>query len=377
MCHPITVFSRSLVKGENPSPVLSDLMRSLGGFKDKVSPGDTVLIKPNLVAPFEKATTDLSFIEFVLDQVRGAGAVPVIGESSGFEFDTEVVFDILGIRRFAEDRGVRLINFEKGKYASVDLGADLRNVEVCEAALNARLVVNLPVLKRHKITKVTGAVKNFFGFLSKGSRRRIHHQGLNEGIRALAGMFAGAIHIVDARSLLTTAVFGEETPLGFCFAGFDPFALDHFGAGLIGVDPAAIGYMKEGLKYAVSGHLPEEVPALSKGDSWKERFYRTIYSSFYWLDDLKCSLLGGDSIIPYLHWHLGIHPEIGRVTEEERKALSSLCPVGAIDVEKGDIVRSRCYKVRCLKCYNRDKPERIRLRGYNLPGTKKRSGYDR
>ena len=33
------------------------------------------------------------------------------------------------------------------------------------------MLVNLPVLKGHTITKVTGAVKNTFGLLSRESRR--------------------------------------------------------------------------------------------------------------------------------------------------------------------------------------------------------------
>ena len=57
---------------------------------------------------------------------------------------------------------------------------------MARAAVHADLIINLPVLKGHSVTLMTGAVKNLFGVLSKPSRRRVHAVGLHRAIHALA-----------------------------------------------------------------------------------------------------------------------------------------------------------------------------------------------
>jgi uncharacterized protein (DUF362 family) len=359
------VCSKKLVNSNDLSLVLDDLFHKLGGLSAKVSPGDKVLIKPNFVAPFEKATTDLMVIDFFIEKIRQLGATPVIGESSGFEFDTEATFDILEIRKLADDRNVELINFEKGGYSHVDIGNGLGSVEIAHSALESRLIINLPVLKRHNITKVTGAVKNLFGLLSKQSRRDLHCYRLEQGIAALARRFRGAIHFVDARHMLSRAVYGESRPLNLFLAGTDPFVLDHFGSRLLGINPESVVYLKGTGQYSIEGDIHEKLPYATDKDSLKEKFHRLLYSVFYRLDKIKCSLWDGDSIIPWLHWYLGIHPEIGEITTEELRDLASLCKVDAISVEEGRIIRERCIKVRCLKCYNEAEPGKVLLRGLN------------
>jgi uncharacterized protein (DUF362 family) len=363
---PGIVYSKKVITNGDLFMVLEDLFDKMGGLVGRVSFGDKVLIKPNLVAPFENVTTDLRFIDFFIAKIRQVGAVPVIGESSGFEFDTEATFDILGVKSFAEDRNVKLINLEKEKYSRVYLDG-FGPVEIANTAIEASLIINLPVLKGHNITKITGAVKNLFGFLSKPSRRHMHFHQLERGIAALARRFENTLHFVDARFLLTRAVFGERKPLGYCFAGLNPFTLDHFGARLFGVNPESVTYLKKTSVYSIEGDVPDEFPVLGDESSLRKRLHRIIYSIFYFLDEIKCSTLGGNSIIPSMHWYFGIHPEIGKVTLEELKHLSSLCQVGAISIEEGKIIKDKCIKVRCLKCYREAEHGKIFIKGFNRP----------
>jgi len=238
------IYSKKLRETDSPSPVLENLLNSLDGLNDRVNQGDIVLIKPNFVAPFPKATTDLASIDFFIDEIRKTGAIPVVGESSGFEFDTEKTFQILGIRTFLEKRGVEIINLDQHPFRVIELGNGLPTVEVAEIALKSKLIINLPVLKGHSITKVTGATKNFFGLLSKSSRRKLHCCRLHDAIVALSLKFEKTLHFVDARNLLTRAVFGETKPLNFCLAGSNSLALDHFGSQLLGINPNAVHHLQ-------------------------------------------------------------------------------------------------------------------------------------
>lgn len=367
-----TVYSRKLESEAEPSLVLAELLEKIGGLENRVGRGDRVLIKPNFVAPFPNATTSLSFIDFFIEKIREAGAIPVVGETSGFEFGTEGTFDILGVRSFLNERDVELINFENDEFVDVNIADGFKPVEVAKSAIQAKLIINLPVLKGHTITKVTGATKNLFGFLSKRSRRYLHFHHLEEGIAALAWKFDNAIHFVDARVLLTRAVFGQSRPLGYCLAGQSSFSLDHFGARLVGVEPKAVKYLAGVGEYSVDGVVPDVFPAVDSKDSLKERFHRAVYSAFYGIDYLKCAFFGGKSIIPQLHWYLGIHPEIGRVNTEELEELARICPVGAIDVKNHKIIKNKCIKVRCLKCHLASGGGKVFLKGFGRPKGEKR-----
>ncbi len=361
------VFSRKVEDQQKLESVLEELFNAVGGFAGRFLSGDTVLIKPNFVAPFEHATTDLRMIDFFVQKIRELGGEPVIGETSGYEFGTEGTFDILGIRAYCADNHVKLINFEQDEYVTVDIGADFKPVEIAKSALDAKLIVNLPVLKGHTITRVTGATKNLFGFLSKPSRRYLHFHRLEEGIVALGKHFDHIVHFVDARYLLSRAVFGEPKMLGYFLAGDDCFAIDHFGSPLLGIDPDAVRYLHWTGKYEIDGISAEAPGPLQRRDSFKERLHRKIYSAFYRIDHIKSAIFGGASIIPQLHWYLGVHPEIGNVSEADLKKLADICPLGAIDVKGRRIVKQKCIHARCLRCYCHGAKGQVKLKGFGKP----------
>ena len=369
------IYTKKITEKIDLETVLETLFDKIGGIEGRISAGDKVLIKPNLVAPFPEATTDLKLIDFFVSRIRDAGGIPIIGESSGFEFDTDATFSILGIKRFAEERDIDLINFDSVGYTKIDLGNSLGIAEIANLAIDVKLIINLALLKGHTITKVTGCVKNLFGLLSKPSRRHLHCHRLEEGIAAIPKRFEGVIHFLDARNLLSRAVFGQSTPFNYLLAGSDPFTLDHFGSRLLGINPKEVKYLNNTKPYTIDGDIPEIFPSLRKNPSFKNRLHRMFYAMFYCLDNIKCSILGGNSILPVLHWHLGVHPELGDLSESELKKLSLICPVAAIDAKRGRIIKERCIRVRCLRCYRELGPWKIRLKGLNHP--KNRSKNER
>lgn len=366
---PRTVFSRRVDPDGDATEVLGELVDALGGFEGRFSAGAKVLIKPNFVAPFPAATTDLAIIAAVAEHIRAAGGVPVVGESSGYEFAADSTHEVLGVRPYLDARGIEFVNLDEYPYEEVTLEATGQRVELSRLALEAELVVNLPVLKGHTITKVTGAVKNTFGLLSRESRRKLHVSGLHVGIAALSRHFPTAIHFADARNLLIRAVFSDVRPLGFFLAAEDPFALDHFGSKLLGIDPESVTHLTGVPDYVVDGALPEGAEAeLSRRDAPRDRMHRALYSAFYLVDEVKTRTVGGDSLIPALHWNLGVHPALGTMSDAELERLAALCPVGAIDVTGRRIITEKCMPVRCMMCLRAaSEPGAVVLKGLNPP----------
>lgn len=360
-----TVYTSRIQQGDDLAAVLEELtVRS--GCLPELKAGARVLLKPNYVAPFPKATTDFAFLDFFIQVLRKAGVNPVVGEMSGYEFDTESTLRILGVRSFLEERNVPFINFEHSSYSKLDIGPGLPTVEVADIAFKVDYIINLPVLKGHTITKMTGATKNFFGLLSRESRRKLHCRGLNKGIAALARSFPNVLHIVDARFLLTRAVFGEVKPLGYCLMGTDSLALDHLGCHLLGINPESVKHLESASRYLVDGPVPEE-RILSDKATVKERFHRLLYSCFYYLDECKCRLFGGTSLIPHLHWVLGVHPDVKNVPADRLDEVAHICPIDAISVKQRKVLKEKCLTVRCLRCYTQDPTGKVILKGFNAP----------
>ncbi len=361
------VHVQRLSDGDAPEPVLESLLAAVGGLEQRIGRGDLVLLKPNFVAPFGKATTDLAFIDFFVRRVRELGATAVLGESSGFEFDTRSTFRVLGVDEFARERGLELVDFEqRGEFTDVALGPGLPSVPIAKIALDAKLIVNLPLLKGHTITRLTGAVKNLFGLLAKDGRRYLHSHSLEPSIAAIARKLPHALHFVDARRKLERAVFAESKPLGYALAGSDPFAVDHFGARLLGIAPDWVGHLIDVPPYEIRGHEPAAFPEPCRRNSIAARLHRALYSAFYRADHLKHEAFGGGSILYDLHWYLGVHPSLKDVSAEQAALVAKSCPVGAINAETRTIERRACNTVRCLKCY-REHPTLVKLGGLNRP----------
>ena len=85
---------------------VQQVLALLGGIAQVVRPGMRVLLKPNVVAPFPQAATDLEILTAVVAAVQGAGGEPFVAESAGFEFDTAATFATLRLPEWAERLGV-------------------------------------------------------------------------------------------------------------------------------------------------------------------------------------------------------------------------------------------------------------------------------
>ena len=135
----------------------------LGGMHTFVKPGERVLIKPNLLkgkAPEAAVTTHPEIVRAVIRLVREAGGEPMVGDSPGMG----------DLRKVCEKAGILdVVNEEGAALAELDDVVQVRNkgrfqrFEIARAAYEADAIINLPKLKTHGMTTLTGAVKNLFG----------------------------------------------------------------------------------------------------------------------------------------------------------------------------------------------------------------------
>ena len=232
----------------NPEIIGENTKRAIdlaGGFTNLIENGDKVLIKPNFVAPLPSATTDLNMIRCVVKEIRKYGGEPIIGESSGFEFDTEYVFEIIGIKELAKELKVKLVNFDKEKFVKIRMQkAPMKEILIPEMLLDIKKIINMPKLKMHKQMGVSLGMKNLMGILHRESRRIIHILGLEKSIVALNEYFNPIFTVVDGLIVPKEgAVYGKFDKLGLILMGKDPLTVDNICCRILGVNPEKISYI--------------------------------------------------------------------------------------------------------------------------------------
>ena len=221
--------------------ILSALEELLRPYEGKlISPGDTILIKPNLVEPrpyTSGETTNPQLVEAVVNWCYHQQAASVaIGEGPSYfqpESDLIECFTVTGMTQVAERTGARWILFDQ--YHFVPLPKPLHIFSVTKFAFEFNRIINIPVPKTHYLTAVSIAMKNLKGFLKRGDKPRFHHDGygIHQNIVELNKIIRPSLNIVD----VTAPV---QKNAGFFLAGEDIVAVDAVTASLMGFNPQEI-----------------------------------------------------------------------------------------------------------------------------------------
>ena len=371
------------LKTQNEIPAsdkVSQILSALGGLEQIVSPGDSVLIKPNFVAPFAHAVTSFEILEAIVKEVKQCGGCPIIAESSGFEFDTDTTFKILGAYEFAERNEVELINLDTCEFTNVKVKHQLfKEFRLPKLLQEVDVLINVPKLKRHSLTNVTISTKNLFGLLERQSRRKIHAFALDQGIFELGRIVKTDLVIVDGSIVTERAVYGKQRPLGLMVGGTDMYAVDMYCCQFLQADYRDIKHINLALEkglvkddYKVISLLPEapdenpETSLITKKESLSKKLLRLSYQLMYLTDIPYSRLFKGKSLIPKIHFYLGIRPKLDRRKCTACGDCVPICPVDAIRMPEKRIDASSCMKSRCLKCVHICPENAISVRGRNV-----------
>jgi uncharacterized protein (DUF362 family) len=139
------------------------LLEPLGGMEAFVRSGERVLIKPNMLsakAPEKAVTTHPEVLRGVIELVKEAGGIPLVGDSPGIGGFRRVA-EKSGILRVIEETGAEPVEFAE----SMEVAGQgvFKRFEIARPYMEADRLINLAKLKTHEITTMTCAVKNLFG----------------------------------------------------------------------------------------------------------------------------------------------------------------------------------------------------------------------
>jgi uncharacterized protein (DUF362 family)/Pyruvate/2-oxoacid:ferredoxin oxidoreductase delta subunit len=227
--------------------------RAFDAFPLQVA-GKTVLVKPNILGAVEAerhVCTHPSVVRAAVEALehRGAGRV-LVGDNSGMRAygSNEHAARVAGI---LEAAGERYVNLGASPVATAVKSAFAETLAFSREVLESDLVINLPKMKTHVATGITGAVKNTFGHLVGGEKTRLHlkARGPENFARAVVDVFAVRppdLSILDAVVAMEGQgpSGGRRRDVGRILASDSAVALDAVMAAMMGLEPASIPMLR-------------------------------------------------------------------------------------------------------------------------------------
>lgn len=217
-----------------------------------VPAGGSVALKPNLViagTPESGATTHPGVLSGAIEYFKAHGVKDIsVIEGSWVGDETMRAMRRAGYDEVCRKYDVPFFDLKKDKTRSVKTAVG--NIDICCRALDAGLLVDLPVLKGHCQTVMTCALKNLKGCLPDREKRHFHAMGLTKPIAALGAALKPRLIIVD--SICGDLNFEEGgTPVetNRMYLGTDAVQLDAYGASLMGLPLSQVPYIELAEEY--------------------------------------------------------------------------------------------------------------------------------
>ncbi|NCB37198.1 MAG: DUF362 domain-containing protein, partial [Erysipelotrichia bacterium] len=242
---------------EELSEAIKNLLKPLGGIEAFIKPGFRVLIKPNMLTcktPERAATTHPALISAVATACVNAGAEVIIGDSPPAIFGrTEQFWETTGFAQAAKDSGARLICFENEPKAPISFKTNKRDVtaHIVKTFFMVDAVINLPKLKTHNLTRITGAIKNLFGLIPGFSKAQWHKifpraAEFSNFISDFAHQLPVTLNIMDGIEGMDGQgpAGGRVVKTGVLLASASPVAIDTAFCTLINVKPSEVHMLR-------------------------------------------------------------------------------------------------------------------------------------
>lgn len=241
--------------------------------------GSSVFIKPNLTYPSFKpgVTTTPAMIETVIRLLKDSGVARIcVGEGEG-GYNSFRMADTLtscGAESWKQKYGVEVavVNDWDGMPITVSNQHGSYTAHFPRALRDEfDGVITMPVPKVHAMTVMSGAVKNQWGLVQDGMRLRLH-LALSELLYAFHQEVRTVGVIVDGTYGLTRngpMVEGEVLDLGWVASASDVWTADIALAGIMGLNPTTIPY----LKYAMDQGVLYEDTSQEWNTFKDDRFY--------------------------------------------------------------------------------------------------------
>ena len=240
-----------VVRGGEPEVMLQHALASFGGMSAFVTPGSKVVIKPNICVAYNTyeyaSTTNPWVVGTLVKLCLEAGSENVTVFDFPFGGTAEDAYGRSGIREQVEANGgkMEIMSYLKFNSTQIPNALDLKETEAYQEALDADVLINVPIAKHHGSTRLTLGLKNLMGLvLDRGAL----HVNLGQRIADLGSLFRPKLTGIDAVRILTAngptgGDLNDVKKLDTIIISPDIVAADSFATSLFGLTPSDIDYI--------------------------------------------------------------------------------------------------------------------------------------
>lgn len=342
--------------------MMSGLLRL--GFDPNEIRGKRVLIKPNLLnatEPERAVVTHPEFFRAVVRLVRTMGGTPVMAESPAFQSLSKVIKKT-GYDRVLNEESCEATDPEDTRVLFWEGGRIFKRFEISRAFFDADVVINLPKLKTHGLTYITGSVKNFFGLIYGLNKSQWHLRARSgEEFAVLLLDLYGAltqgstprktfVHMMDAITGMEgegPGISGVPKKIGAMLLGQDALAVDAVAVRLVNLDSKRVRTLSLGQNRGLGAGSLESIKILGAPIDDLE------------VHDFSPSKAAGDPS-PVSRWPLNTEFFKNLMMEKpvpfkDRCTLcyqcKAICPAGAIEKSNGKVPVPFYRYEKCIRCY--------------------------
>ncbi len=248
----------------------------LGGMEKFITRGDSVLLKPNFIAPRPRLSatqTDPAVILETARLLKDFGARPFLGDSPAWG---NVFGCVKALKLEVPLKKLSVPVKQLNKPRKCQIEANNTTVGISSVALDADVIINLPKFKTHQQLVATFAVKNMFGCVS-GKRKALWHfaKGKNaddfcELLIEIYKFLNPALTIIDAVTVMDGPgpIRGRARPLGWLVGGTEPIACEAICCKLVNIKTNDLPIIKTARQMQFGCSDPNKIKIL--GDSLPE-----------------------------------------------------------------------------------------------------------
>lgn len=244
-----------MTRGGKPRLATKEAVAALGGMERFISRGDIVVIKPNIGfdrQPEQAATTNPEVVATLAEMCLEAGArqVKVFDRPVN---DPRRCYVQSGIEAALKPLdGVELKYVDDRRFRDMRIGGQvLTTWPIYTEAMEADVLINVPIAKHHGSARLTMAIKNWMGIMG-GNRSRIH-QRLDQALAEMAAFVKPTLTVLDAHRILVAngpqgGSLDDVRHPEVIIAGTDEVAIDSLGATLFDMKGGDLGYVRKAVE---------------------------------------------------------------------------------------------------------------------------------
>ena len=344
--------------GDTARKAIERGLAPLGGIKAFVKPGQKVLLKPNLLRkarPEEAVTTHPAVVKAVAELVIAAGGKVIIGDSPGAagphtRNNLIKLYRGCGLDRVANETGAELALDTDQEIVPLPAGKIIKRIELTKYAGEVDVIINLPKLKTHCFTLLTGAVKNLFG-LVPGLIKPAYHAKFPD-VDDFSTMLVDLMELVSPALTIVDAVWamegdgpnaGTTRETGLIVTGKNTAAVDAVLSQIMGIDPLIISTT---LRCVERGLLPEDLSAIEvRGVELSE-----VIQSDFKIPPGRTHAFPRWAVpfMPIAKLLLSTRPRINKRNCVGCGDCERVCPVNTISMNNG---KAHIHLSNCIRCY--------------------------